>query len=106
MPGRDRGLLHGTSLGSENFGFGAYGEADATRLQPYVTRGKIDAADAKAVCEAVTRLTMHFVAIATIPGSGTADTPAGSGPDAQSSPAKRSAGGALVTSRVEGILYV
>lgn len=31
-------------------------------VKPYVKRGKTDAADAEAVCEAVTRPTMRFVA--------------------------------------------
>ena len=30
-------------------------------VKPYVKRGKTDAADAKAICEAVTRPTMRFV---------------------------------------------
>jgi transposase len=34
-------------------------------LKPYVKRGKTDAADAKAICEAVTRPTMRFVAVKT-----------------------------------------
>ncbi len=32
-------------------------------MKPYVKRGKNDAADAEAVCEAVTRQTMRFVPI-------------------------------------------
>jgi transposase len=32
-------------------------------VKPYVKRGKTDAADAEAVCEAVTRPTMRFVAV-------------------------------------------
>jgi transposase len=32
-------------------------------VKPYVKRGKADAADAEAICEAVTRLTMRFVAV-------------------------------------------
>ena len=32
-------------------------------VKPYVKRGKTDAADAEAICEAVTRPTMRFVAI-------------------------------------------
>lgn len=35
-------------------------------VKPYVKRGKTDAADAEAICEAVTRPTMRFVAIKTI----------------------------------------
>ena len=34
-------------------------------MKPYVKRGKTDAADAEAICEAVTRPTMHFVPIKT-----------------------------------------
>src|SRR5271168_3218304 len=34
-------------------------------VKPYVKRGKSDAADAEAICEAVTRPTMRFVAIKT-----------------------------------------
>ncbi len=32
-------------------------------VKPYVERGKSDASDAEAICEAVTRPTMRFVAI-------------------------------------------
>ncbi len=32
-------------------------------MKPYVKRGKNDAADAEAICEAVTRQTMRFVPI-------------------------------------------
>ena len=32
-------------------------------VKPYVTRGKTDAADAEAICEAVTRPTMRFVSV-------------------------------------------
>ena len=35
-------------------------------VKPYVKRGKSDAIDAEAICEAVTRPTMRFVAIKTI----------------------------------------
>lgn len=35
-------------------------------VKPYVKRGKTDAADAEAICEAVTRPTMRFVAIKTL----------------------------------------
>ena len=34
-------------------------------VKPYAKRGKTDAADAEAICEAVTRLTMRFVAVKT-----------------------------------------
>ena len=32
-------------------------------VKPYVKRGKTDAADAEAICEAVTRPTIRFVAV-------------------------------------------
>lgn len=35
----------------------------AAYVKPYVKRGKNDAADAEAICEAVTRQTMRFVAV-------------------------------------------
>ena len=35
-------------------------------VKPYVKRGKTDAADAEAMCEAVTRPTMRFVAVKTV----------------------------------------
>src|SRR4051794_16148983 len=35
-------------------------------VKPYVKRGKTDAADAEAICEAVTRPTMRFVPIKTV----------------------------------------
>jgi hypothetical protein len=35
----------------------------AQYVKPYVRRGKIDVADAEAICEAVTRPTMRFVAV-------------------------------------------
>ena len=35
-------------------------------VKPYVKRGKTDAADAEAICEAVTRPTMRFVAVKTV----------------------------------------
>src|SRR3546814_20099108 len=37
----------------------------AQYVRPYVKRGKNDAADAEAICEAVTRPTMRFVAVKT-----------------------------------------
>jgi transposase len=36
-----------------------------THVKPYVKRGKNDSADAEAICEAVTRPTMRFVAVKT-----------------------------------------
>ncbi len=56
-------------MGPGDLGARAYGEADAAGLcEPYVKRGKTDAADAdaEAICEAVTRPTMRFVAIKSI----------------------------------------
>ncbi len=35
-------------------------------VKPYVKRGESDAIDAEAICEAVTRPTMRFVAIKTV----------------------------------------
>ena len=35
----------------------------ASYVKPYVKRGKNDAADAQAICEAVTRPTMRFVPV-------------------------------------------
>ena len=35
-------------------------------IKPYVKRGKTDAADAEAICEAVTRPTMRFVAVKSV----------------------------------------
>ena len=35
-------------------------------VKPYVKRGKTDAADAEAICEAVTRPTMRFVAVKSV----------------------------------------
>ena len=37
----------------------------AQYVKPYVKRGKNDAADAEAICEAVTRPTMRFVGVKT-----------------------------------------
>ena len=42
----------------------AHGEIDAaSHVKAYVKRGKTDAADAEAICEAVMRPTMRFVPI-------------------------------------------
>lgn len=35
-------------------------------VMPYVKRGKTDASDAEAICEAVTRPTMRFVAVKSV----------------------------------------
>ena len=60
----------------------------ANYVKPYVKRGKTDAADAEAICEAVRRPTMRFVEIKTEDQQATIDPPhAGSG-----SPAAHPAG--------------
>lgn len=38
----------------------------AAYLKPHVKRGKTDAADAEAICEAVTRPTMRFVPVKSV----------------------------------------
>ena len=48
-------------------------------VKPYVKRGKTDAGDAEAICEAVTRPTMRFVPIKSVAAGG-----AGAAPDARS----------------------
>ena len=64
-------------------------------VKPYVKRGKNDAVHAEAICEAVTRPTMRFVAMKSAPG--TPDRRQGSNPrraadgDACSRPALRTA---------------
>ena len=55
-------------------------------VKPYVKRGKTDAADAEAICEAVTRPTMRFVAVKTVEQQAVLDAaqdprPAGSAED-------------------------
>ena len=52
MPGGNGSVWHGAPLGAGNRGAGPYGEAEA--------------ADAEAICEAVTRPTMRFVAVKTV----------------------------------------
>ena len=49
-------------------------------VKPYVKRGKTDAADAEAICEAVTRPTMRFVPVKSRRAAGGA----GAAPDARS----------------------
>ncbi|UAK23112.1 IS110 family RNA-guided transposase [Sphingomonas nostoxanthinifaciens] len=66
VPRRHGSMRIGTSLGRELIALGhdvrlmppAY-------VKPYVKRGKTDAADAEAICEAGTRPTMRFVAVKT-----------------------------------------
>jgi transposase len=50
----------------------------AAYVKPYVKRGKSDAIDAEAICEAVTRPTMRFVPIKMV--AGTVDSPSLSPP--------------------------
>ena len=49
----------------------------AVYVKPYVKRGKTDAVDAEAICEAVTRPTMRFVAVKSKGATGPADDPSG-----------------------------
>ena len=48
-------------------------------VKPYVKRGKTDAADAEAICEAVTRPTMRFVPVKSVKATGGAARPQGAG---------------------------
>ena len=53
-------------IGPERSRTGSHCQFDAASLcEAYVKRGKTDAADAEAICEAVTRPTMRFVAVKT-----------------------------------------
>lgn len=57
------------ACGSAHYWANAIGEGHTVRLmppayvKPYVKRNKTDAADAEAICEAVTRPTMRFVPV-------------------------------------------
>jgi transposase len=54
----------GSSLGSRADKVGARSSIDPNHLcEAYVKRGKIDAADSMAICEAMTRSTMRFIAV-------------------------------------------
>ena len=57
---RDRSLLEVSALGH------TVKLMPPAYVKPYVKRGKTDAADAEAICEAVTRPTMRFVAIKSV----------------------------------------
>lgn len=50
-------------LGTADRGDGAHSPLDACYVKAYVKRNKTDAADAEAICEAVTRPTMRYVAV-------------------------------------------
>lgn len=59
MPGRNRGLWHGAPLAWEIAALGHTVKLmPPAYVKPYVKRGKTDAADAEAICEAVTRLAL------------------------------------------------
>jgi transposase len=61
-----RGVCIGTPLGASIAALGhTVRLMPPAYVKPYVKRGKTDAADAEAICEAVTRPTMRFVAIKT-----------------------------------------
>jgi transposase len=60
----NRSLWWRTLLGEETDSNGTYSQAGgSTVCEPYVKANKTDAADAEAICEAVTRPNMRFVAI-------------------------------------------
>src|SRR5271166_4056876 len=66
MSSRDRGLQHLALLGTGTHRTWARGPFIAGPIcEPYAKRGKNDAADAEAICEAVTRPTMRFVPVKT-----------------------------------------
>ena len=64
---RDRSLWREPSLGTPVAIARAFGEVDraSVRVKPYVKRSKNDAADAEALCEAMSRPTMRFVPVKT-----------------------------------------
>src|SRR4051812_47381816 len=64
---RGGGPLFGTSDCGARSRYPAH--AAARTSSPYVKRQKNDAADAEAICEAVTRPTMRFVALKSFDGS-------------------------------------
>jgi hypothetical protein len=66
VPHWHRSLRFVASLVTRAHSTGAYGAHDAAGLKPYVNRRKNDAADAEAICEAVTRANMRFVATKTL----------------------------------------
>lgn len=60
-------MRHGASLGAHAAGAGALREVDAASLCKAVRQEpKNDAADAEAICEAVTRPNMRFVVIKSV----------------------------------------
>ena len=62
VPGRHGGVRHLPSLGARADRLGHEVRLmPPAYVKPYVKRGKTDAADAEAICEAVTRPTMRFV---------------------------------------------
>ena len=61
VPGWDRGLRHVASLVARAQAFGHNALMPPAYVKPYVKRQKNDAADAEAICEAVTRANMRFV---------------------------------------------
>ena len=66
MPGGHRGLCLVAPLVARAQGARPHGAANAASLrEPIVKRQKNDAADAEAICEAVTRANMRFVATKT-----------------------------------------
>ncbi len=64
VPGRHRGVRHVPSLGARASKLGHEVRLmPPAYVKPYVKRGKTDANDAEAICEAVTRPTMRFVPV-------------------------------------------
>jgi len=58
-------------------------------VKPYVKRGKTDASDAEAICEAVTRPTMRYVAIKSCEQQAALTVPSDAGPLGQATHATR-----------------
>jgi transposase len=74
LSGRSRGMRECPSLGQQDREAWSRDPAYATAVRrPYVKRNKNDAADAEAICEAVTRPTMRFVPIKSIESASGAD---------------------------------
>ena len=64
LPCRHGGVRHIASLGARDLKLGHEVRLmPPAYVKPYVKRGKNDAVDAEAICEAVTRPTMRFVAV-------------------------------------------
>ena len=71
VPDRCRGLRNGALLGANAYSDGARGSPHAPVLrEAFVKRGKSDALDAEAICEAVQRPTMRFVPVKTVEQQG------------------------------------